>query len=79
MAESQVVPFRMPDYHREHPSCPYTSGCPYDGSHHVTRRMMPFADEEPSAASPKSIDPENRHTLEIRPGELPWSWLRRPF
>jgi len=30
MPESTVVPFRMPDYHRDHPSCPYTGGCPYD-------------------------------------------------
>jgi hypothetical protein len=84
-----VMPRLEYSAHHQHEGCPYLGGCPYDGSQYRYTNK-PAAGEEEQAA-PKSV-PENLipkpgdknkqpkvDTMEIRPGDLPWSWIRRQF
>jgi hypothetical protein len=64
--------------------------CPYDGSQYRKSNKPAMTGEEEQAA-PKTAPgnlipkPSELHkqpkldTMEIRPGDLPWSWARRPF
>jgi hypothetical protein len=81
-----------PAYSENHPheGCPYLGGCPYDGSQFRQAHKHVGVGEEEQAApkpAPENLIPKpgEKHkqpkvdTMEIRPGDLPSSWIRRPF
>lgn len=71
------VPPRMPSYHQQHPSCPYTGGCPYDGA--LYRQSAKVAPAKPDGEEAQDAPKPNRKSLDVRLGYIPWSWLARPF
>jgi hypothetical protein len=79
--DAPAVPFRMADYHRDHPSCPYTGGCPYGGSSYHSGAKSPSEESPavPSKRQPHKPMPPAVDTMEIRPGDLPMRWFKLPF
>lgn len=72
------------------PAAHWHEGCPYDGSQ-FRKSNKPFVSGEEEQTAPR-IAPNNLipkpaelhkqpklDTMEIRPGDIPWSWARRPF
>lgn len=71
-------------------SCPCLGGCPYDGSQY-RKANKPAATGEEEQSIPRTLPnnlipkPGDLHkqpkldTMEIRPGDIPWSWVPRPF
>jgi hypothetical protein len=79
-AYDPIMPTRS-SYHQDHPVCPYTGGCPYDGSQY--RRSAIAGDSKPGGDevqdTPTKKNAPKRKTMDIRPGELPMGWFWQPY